>query len=356
MANIKWKERFAQVYEDSGVKDKYNEFKGYMSNVAEKLNMPSFDEVRGKVSTYADSFTDKVKEGYVNAKTGFTNLKGDFADDGKLNYSNMDLESMKTNKSNNVQSVEKPYGGLRNVFSKFGLASPLDELSKDISEDKALIEADKVHRMDPRDDINNEKFAILTSYAHTNPDEFKQIFEQNPDFFDEVKLHPEAVSLAEHDSALEPMVNAWKEHEARTSYNVVGAGNSPISQGHKTWAEANAWRQANSPASDIVTEKQNIVMSEMESTMESTKTNSNPDNIVEQQKEAESQKVSGKDSKESSFFDSFKDKVNSVSEQFKSRFSFDEKQSTNERGNESFFSDIFDKFKSNESEVQNDGM
>lgn len=177
MANIKWKERFAQVYEDSGVKDKYNEFKGYMSNVAEKLNIPSFDEVKGKVSTYADSFTDKVKEGYVNAKTGFTNLKGDFADDGKLNYSNM---------------------------------------------------------------VQNE---------------------------------------------------------------VDSSGN-----------------------------------------------------IVEQQKEAESQKVSGKDSKESSFFDSLKDKVNSVSEQFKSRFSSDEKQSTNERGNESFFSDIFDKFKSNESEVQNDGM
>lgn len=173
MANIKWKERFAQVYEDSGVKDKYNEFKGYMSNVAEKLNIPSFDEVKGKVSTYADSFTDKVKDSYADMKTGFTNLKGDFEDDGKLNYSNMDLES---------------------------------------------------------------------------------------------------------------------------------------------------------------------------------------DVVVEQQKDAESQKVSGKDSKESSFFDSLKDKVNSVSEQFKSRFSSDEKQSTNERGNESFFSDIFDKFKSNESEVQNDGM
>lgn len=213
MANIKWKERFAQVYEDSGVKDKYNEFKGYMSNVAEKLNMPSFDEVRGKVSTYADSFTDKVKEGYVNAKTGFNNLKGDFADDGKLNYSNMDLES---------------------------------------------------------------------------------------------------------DGVV----------DSNVTYNVVGAGNSPVSQGHKTWDEANAWRQANLPSG----------------------------NIVEQQKEAESQKVSGKDSKESSFFDSFKDKVNSVSEQFKSRFALDEKQSTNERGNESFFSDIFDKFKSNESEVQNDDM
>lgn len=313
MANIKWKERFAQVYEDSGVKDKYNKFKGYMSNVAEKLNIPSFDEVKGKVSTYADSFTDKVKEGYVNAKTGFTNLKGDFADDGKLNYSNM--------VQNEVDSKEN--------------INALDS--------------------DPRQWVTQEAMIYIVKEAKENPDNFKQKCEQ---MFDKAKLHPESVnvikSMIEDDGAtyLEPMLTAWDEHEASTIYNVVGAGNSPISRGHKTWAEADAWRQANSPASNVVMEKQNTVMSEMES----MKTNSHSGNIVEQQKEAESQKVSGKDSKESSFFDSLKDKVNSVSEQFKSRFSSDEKQSTNERGNESFFSDIFDKFKSNESEVQNDGM
>lgn len=61
--------------------------------------------------------------------------------------------------------------------------------------------------------------------------------------------------------------NGESEKETITVYDVVGAGNSPISSGHKTWEEADAWRKANSPMSSIV-ERQVEVEKDSESQKE----------------------------------------------------------------------------------------
>ena len=61
--------------------------------------------------------------------------------------------------------------------------------------------------------------------------------------------------------------NGESEKETITVYDVVGAGNSPISSGHKTWEEADAWRKTNSPMSSIV-ERQVEVEKDSESQKE----------------------------------------------------------------------------------------
>lgn len=61
--------------------------------------------------------------------------------------------------------------------------------------------------------------------------------------------------------------NGESEKETITVYDVVGAGNAPISSGHKTWEEADAWRKANSPISSIV-ERQVEVEKDSESQKE----------------------------------------------------------------------------------------
>ena len=69
--------------------------------------------------------------------------------------------------------------------------------------------------------------------------------------------------------------NGESEKETITVYDVVGAGNSPISSGYKTWEEADAWRKANSPISSIV-ERQ----VEVEKDSESQKENKEDENSL----------------------------------------------------------------------------